>query len=57
MEPMITLAYLQTKPNVTEEIKLPAKYPKQAYYATKYSVKYDATAKEYTISMDGLTKR
>jgi len=57
-EPMITLAYLQSKPNVTENLKLPTNYPATGlYYATTYSVKYDETTKEYTISLDGLTKR
>lgn len=57
-EPMITLAYLQSKPNATTDLKLPAKYPTaNLYYATKYTVKYDETTKEYTISLDGLTMR
>jgi hypothetical protein len=57
-EPMITLDYLKSKPNFTENLKLPTKYPKSnSYYATSYSVKYNADKKEYTISLDGLTKR
>ena len=35
-----------------------AKFPKVgAYYGTKYTINYDATAKEYTISLDGLKKQ
>ncbi len=57
-EPMITKAYLETKPNVTENLKLPTAYAKTGvYYATKYTVKYDAAAKSWTISLDGLTMR
>jgi hypothetical protein len=57
-EPMITLAYLQSKPSFTEALKLPAKYPKSGlYYATKYSIKHDAAKKEYTIALEGMTKR
>ena len=54
-EPMITKAYLETQPNVTETIKLPSAYPKDAYYPTSYSVKYDPARKEYTIALEGLS--
>jgi hypothetical protein len=57
MEPMITAAYLRTKTNITENITVPQKYHKSGYYPTKYSIKYDDTKKEYTIAMEGLTKR
>jgi hypothetical protein len=56
-EPMITKAFLETKPNVTEMIKLPAKYEQSAYYPTKYSVRYDAATKEYTVALEGMTLR
>lgn len=57
-EPMITRAYLLTKPDFSEALKVPAKYPVTGkYYATKYSIKYDAAKKEYIISLDGLTMR
>jgi hypothetical protein len=56
-EPMITKAFLETKPNVTELIKLPAKYERSAYYPTKYSVRYDPATKEYTIALEGMTPR
>jgi hypothetical protein len=57
-EPMITVAYLQSKASFTENLKLPAKYPKaNLYYATKYSIKYDTTKKEHIVALEGLTKR
>lgn len=56
-EPMITKAFLDTYPNDTRDIKLPAAYSENAYYPTSYSVKYDETSKEYTVSLDGLTYR
>lgn len=56
-EPMITRAYLLTKPEVTEPIKLPARYAKSGYYPTRYSVKYDAAKKEYTVALEGMTLR
>jgi hypothetical protein len=57
-EPMITKAYLESKPDMTQDLKLPGAYPKSAfYYPTRYSVKYNAADKSYTISLDGLTQR
>ncbi len=57
-EPMITKAYLETKPNVSEKLKLPDKYSKSGlYYPTSYSVKYDEENKEYTVSLDGFVLR
>jgi len=57
IEPMITRAYLLTKPNVTEPLKLPARYARPGYYPTQYSVKYDAESKAYTVAMEGMTLR
>ncbi len=57
-EPMITLAYLKSKPNFTQDLKLPVKYPKAGvYYATKVGIKYDSAKNGYIVSLDGLTKR
>jgi hypothetical protein len=57
IEPMITRAFLKTKPSVTIPLKQPVAYPKRGYYPTSYSMKYDATRQEYTVSLDGLTLR
>jgi len=54
VEPMVTVAYFETKPNEQNNIRLPAKYPGISYYPTLYSIKYDAANKEYTVSLDGL---
>ena len=60
-EPMITKADLEgrrTGGNSSTEIKQPRKYPTAGlYYPTFYDVKYDATAKEYTISLTKCMKR
>ncbi|MDZ4801682.1 MAG: DUF5602 domain-containing protein [Bryobacteraceae bacterium] len=56
-EPMITREYLLTKPRFSQKLKLPESYPVSGYYPTAYSVTYDATRKEYDISLDGLTFR
>jgi hypothetical protein len=56
-EPMITKAFLETKTDVTEPIKLPAKYARHAYYPTKYSIRYDPIRREYTVALEGMTLR
>ena len=56
-EPMITRSFLESKTSITELIKLPARYAKSGYYPTRYSVKYDAKNKEYTVSLEGMTLR
>lgn len=56
-EPMLTKSWLETQPNFTEAIKLPELYSKSAYYPTLYSVKYDRTRQEYTLSLDRLIFR
>ena len=57
LEPMATKAFLETKPNITEKIKLPAAYKKHGFYPTAYSVKYDPVRREYSVSLEGLTNR
>ena len=56
-EPMITKAYLESKPNFTGKLKLPESYPVSGYYPTSYSVIYDRNRREFDISLDGLTFR
>ena len=57
LEPMITKAYLEAKPDTTESIKLPAKFANPGSYPTKYTVRYDAAKKEYTVALEGMTQR
>lgn len=53
LEPMITKAFLDTKPNTTDAIKQPSAYPKSGYYPTTYSVNY--ANGEYSVSLNELT--
>jgi hypothetical protein len=57
IEPMISKSFLESKPNITLPIPLPAKYQKPGYYPTQYSIRYDAAEKEYTVALEGLTQR
>jgi hypothetical protein len=57
-EPMITKSFIEAKTDVTEMIKLPKSYERRGvYYPTRYSVRYDAAAKEYTVALEGMTLR
>ena len=57
-EPMVTKAYLETKPAaVATPVKLPAQYASRGYQATSYTVSWDAAAKEHRIALSGLVMR
>ena len=49
VEPMITVDYFQTNPNVTMKIKQPQSFQKDGYYPTNYSIEYDGTGQVYNI--------
>lgn len=54
LEPMVTLAFLHSKPNFSAPVKIPAHYSSPGYYPRKYSVRYDAAQKGYVIELSGL---
>lgn len=54
LEPMVTLAYLNTKPNLSLPVKTPAQYSRTGYYPTRYSVRYDEHSKTYLLALEGL---
>lgn len=60
LEPMITKAYLEslkTTNGMSRNIGTPAQVATAGYYPTTYSIRYDASAKEYRIALDSLTYR
>lgn len=57
LEPMLTKAFLETHPNVTQAIPQPANWPTVGRFPTSYSVSYDPTAKEFRFTLGGLTQR
>jgi Domain of unknown function (DUF5602) len=57
LEPMVTKAFLETKPNVTDPIRLPTTYSQHAYYPTHYCVKYNPAQREYVISLESLISK
>jgi Domain of unknown function (DUF5602) len=56
-EPMIAKSYLETHPNSTVAIPQPTQWASPGMYPTTYTVAWDATAKEFRITLGGLTRR
>lgn len=57
-EPMITKAYLESKPvSSVTPLKLPAQYATSGYHPTSYTIGYDAATMEIRIALSGLTQR
>ena len=57
LEPMITREYLLTKPNEAIAIRQPAAYQKSGYYPLNYSINYNSTSKEYSVTLNNFTYR
>jgi hypothetical protein len=54
VEPMVTKAFLESKPDVTTRIAVPAAYSLPGYYPTRYRVAYDSGRDQYVIMIAGL---
>ncbi len=52
-EPMITKAFLETRPDVSVKLKTPETMPEAGWYPTEYSIHYLADQKTYSISLEG----
>jgi hypothetical protein len=57
IEPMMTREWMLTKQTVQKDIKQPQAYQRNGNFPTTYSVRYDDQAKEYSISLGGMTMR
>jgi hypothetical protein len=57
LEPMLTRAFLLSRPDTTMKIATPARYPRAGAYATSYGVRYDAVAHEYRIELRDFVAR
>lgn len=51
---IFTMAFRQTKPEITTEIKLPKCYPTSVYNPANYSISYNDRGKEYTLVLEDL---
>jgi hypothetical protein len=54
VEPMVTKAFLETKPDVTLAVRTPKAYSRPGWYPTRYRVAYDAKARSYVVALAGL---
>jgi len=57
LEPMITHAFLEARPDFTMEVKVPQHVQRDGYYPARHSIRYDATRGVFRISIDELTPR
>lgn len=57
VEPMITLAYLQSHPNVSAPVKQAAAVQSPGVYPASYSIQYDAAHQTTRVSIDSLRTR
>jgi hypothetical protein len=51
LEPMLTRAFLLTRPDTTMKIATPARYARPGAYPTAYAVRFDAAAREYRVEL------
>lgn len=56
IEPMITKAYLESKPDTAIAIKQPSAWQKSGYYPKEYHIHYDAASNSYFVELHDLTK-
>jgi hypothetical protein len=54
IEPMVSLAYLKSKPSSSAPVHRPASYTKPGAYPSTYSVKYDAARNVYAVTLEEL---
>ncbi|MCB2204559.1 DUF5602 domain-containing protein [bacterium] len=58
MEPMITKAYFESKPDVSLDIKQPTAFQQTGMaFPMKYDIRYDATAKQYIVELTDMSVR
>jgi len=57
VEPMMTREWLQSRPELHEELGQPAAYQYTGLYPTTYSVTWDDAEQEYVVELGGLTPR
>jgi hypothetical protein len=56
-EPMITKAFLESRPDFTAPVAVPQQYGTPGYYTTSYSIRWDDAAREYRVALGGLQRR
>lgn len=54
LEPMITRAFLASKPDLTRPVPQPAAFARAGWYPTTWAVRWDEGRREYLVLLDGL---
>ena len=57
LEPMITLGFLLSRPDVCTPIRQPAAWARAGYYPTRYCIRYARDDGSTTVSLEGLVAR
>ncbi len=57
IEPMVTVAYLQTHPSFYSPVPVPTRYAQPGYYPTGYAVVYNPRQARYVIALTGLMQK
>lgn len=57
MEPMVSRAYLLSRPRMFMQVKQPQVYARTVYFPTRFGVYYDADSQNYDITLEGLVAR
>lgn len=56
-EEMVTVRYLQSRPDACHPIKAPSRVAKSGYYPTRSCIRYDASRAAYAVSLEGFERR
>jgi len=56
LEPMIALSFLQSKPQFSQDLKMPMAYDLDGYYPSRYSITYDEKHHTYSVTLENLAK-
>jgi hypothetical protein len=54
---MITLAYLQSRPDICVPIKQPQAWASEGYYPTTYCIRYRPDTGMFTVSLEDFVRR
>ena len=57
LEPMVSRAYLQSRPQQCRPIRTPSAYASAGYYPTSYCVRHDRATRTYRVTLEGLVYR
>lgn len=57
IEPMMTVAFLQSNPSGEIALPQPARYQRSGSYPTKWAVRHDVTRREYRVELLGFAQR